>query len=65
MYVIPANGRTVADPYRGDNLPAEGREVEANQYWFRRINDQDVTESTPPVTPAIQKPKERTNENVA
>lgn len=48
MYVIPAKGRTVVDPSRGDNLPAEGREVEAHQYWLRRIEDGDVTEGNPP-----------------
>lgn len=48
MYVIPVKGRTVADPFRGDDLPAEGREVEANQYWLRRKEDRDVTEGTPP-----------------
>jgi len=48
MYVIPAKGSQVADPFTGDNLPPEGREVEANQHWFRRIDDGDVTEGTPP-----------------
>ena len=48
MNVIPAPGRTVADPFLGDNLPPEGREVEANQYWLRRIDDGDVIEGIKP-----------------
>lgn len=47
MYVKPAPGRLVPDPYRGDNLPTEGREVEGNQYWLRRKEDGDVTEGSP------------------
>ena len=69
MYVIPAKGRQVPDPFLGDNLPPQGREVEANQYWLRRILDEDVTEGTPPVeqTEASQgnksKSKGATNES--
>jgi len=48
MYVKPQNGRQVPDPARGDQLPPEGREVEFNQYWMRRIADKDVAESTNP-----------------
>lgn len=48
MYVKPISGRQVPDPALGDLLPEAGREVEANQYWFRRIEDGDVTEATPP-----------------
>lgn len=49
MYVKPAPGRAVPDPARGDTLPPEGREVEPTQYWQRRINDGDVTETSPSV----------------
>ncbi len=51
MYVKPVEGRTVADPYQGDDLPAAGRDVEANQYWFRRVADGDVVEAEPPAQP--------------
>lgn len=44
MYLIPAEGRSVFDPVRRDNLPPEGREVEFTQYWQRRVADGDVTE---------------------
>lgn len=47
MFLKPAQGRTAADPERGDNLPAEGREVELTQYWQRRIADGDVVEGQP------------------
>ncbi len=48
MYLIPAQGRAVADPDRGDNLPAEGREVQHTQYWQRRVADGDVSEGQRP-----------------
>lgn len=65
MYVIPAKGRQVPDPFMGGNLPPEGREVEANQYWHRRVNDEDVTEGTPPkaeTAEVIEKPAAKIKE---
>ena len=62
MYVIPTKGRKVIDPVMGDSLPSEGREVEANQYWLRRVEDGDVTEGKPTAT---TKQKEPRNENAA
>lgn len=47
MYVKPTEGRAVPDPARGDTLPPKGREVEASQYWQRRLADGDVVESAP------------------
>lgn len=50
MFVKPAEGRQVPDPYAGGFLPPEGREVEANQYWLRRRDvDGDVVEAQPVV----------------
>jgi len=49
MFVKPVAGRKVPDPVRGDLLPAEGREVEPQQYWDRRIDDGDVIEVAPVV----------------
>jgi len=57
MFVKPASGRTVPDPTRGDALPPEGRNVEPNQYWQRRIADGDVVEAKQPEAQASQ-PKE-------
>lgn len=48
MYLKPKHGRKVPDPVRGDELPAEGRNVEDSQYWQRRIADDDVEEASPP-----------------
>lgn len=48
MYLIPAQGRTVADPERGDDLPPDGREVAFTQYWQRRVADGDVGEGQRP-----------------
>ncbi|MBX9476474.1 DUF2635 domain-containing protein [Yersinia enterocolitica] len=42
MFVKPCKGRSVPDPARGDLLPVEGRNVEENSYWFRRIAAGDV-----------------------
>lgn len=42
MFIKPKDGRQVPDPDRGDVLPVEGREVNDQQYWQRRINDGDV-----------------------
>ena len=50
MFVIPTAGSSVPDPDRGDFLPAEGREVEEKQYWYRRIADGDVIESASVIT---------------
>lgn len=47
MFVKPEAGRQVPDPEKGGFLPPEGREVEANVYWLRRIEDGDVTEFNP------------------
>ncbi|WP_323077055.1 DUF2635 domain-containing protein [Aeromonas hydrophila] len=47
MFVKPKDGRSVPDPDRGDLLPAEGREVNANQYWYRRQLDGDVVIEPP------------------
>lgn len=42
MFVKPINGRSVPDPARGDLLPVEGRNVDENQYWYRREIDGDI-----------------------
>lgn len=47
MFIKPIAGRLVPDPERGGVLPEAGREVEANQYWLRRLQDGDVIETTP------------------
>lgn len=47
MFVKPAQGLSVPDPERGDVLPPEGRTVEPNQYWQRRVADGDVVEASP------------------
>lgn len=42
-YVKPVDDRVVPDPYRNDALPKEGRKVELDQYWHRRLQDGDIT----------------------
>jgi len=52
MYVIPKPGYLIPDPAMAgtpdDFLPADGREVEAGEYWTRRLRDGDVTEGEVP-----------------
>ena len=52
MFVKPKEGLLVQDPSRGDALPPEGREVEATQYWQRRLIDGDVVEAQAPAETA-------------
>ncbi|CNI39259.1 DUF2635 domain-containing protein [Yersinia mollaretii] len=60
MHVIPKDGRSVPDPVRGDFLPAEGRNVDENIYWHRRVASGEVTvkatepEETAPPAPLVQ-----------
>ena len=42
MFVKPVKGRSVPDPARGDLLPAEGRNVDENNYWLRREAAGDI-----------------------
>ncbi|ENH3913021.1 DUF2635 domain-containing protein [Escherichia coli O153/O178:H19] len=42
MFVKPLKGLSVPDPARGDLLPSDGRNVEENSYWLRRIAAGDV-----------------------
>ncbi|AKM43970.1 DUF2635 domain-containing protein [Burkholderia arboris] len=46
--VKPADGRIVRDPLRGDDLPADGREVPRNVYWRRCVRAGDVIEMAVP-----------------
>lgn len=44
MFVKPVKGRSVPDPARGDLLPAEGRNVDENNYWLRREAAGDISQ---------------------
>ena len=48
MFVLPKNGYKIPDPSLSDFLPEQGREVEKNTYWVRRLRDGDVSEKSPP-----------------
>ncbi|AOJ16841.1 hypothetical protein WJ02_21420 [Burkholderia vietnamiensis] len=48
MRVKPADGRIVRDPLRGDDLPADGRDVPRNVYWRRCVQSGDVVEIATP-----------------
>jgi hypothetical protein len=43
MYIKPAEGLTIFDPFSKDHIPAEGREVpDGDLYWQRLLMDGDV-----------------------
>lgn len=46
MIIKPVSDKRVYDPDNGDYLPADGRNVEFNQYWARRLTNNDVEEVT-------------------
>lgn len=50
MFVKPVKGRSVPDPARGDLLPAEGRNVDENNYWLRREVAGDIRRVNKKVT---------------
>ena len=56
MYVVPAEGLQIVDPVQLNTpatfLPPEGREVDANDYWRRRVRDGDVTIGVRPLLTA-------------
>lgn len=43
MFVRPRTGLKIRDPDLKDHLPVSGRDVPENEYWHRRIRDNDVT----------------------
>lgn len=55
MYVKPTHDH-VPDIERGGYLAAEGREVEPDLYWLRRLQDGDVQETAAPPEPEPTKP---------
>ncbi|MEQ1320915.1 DUF2635 domain-containing protein [Acinetobacter guillouiae] len=55
MYVIPKKGSLIPDPVLHDFLPVQGRDVEKNNYWIRRLRDDDVVEGKPPKAQIINK----------
>ena len=42
MFIKPVADRLVPDPEQGGTLSPTGRQVEATNYWLRRLNDGDV-----------------------
>lgn len=61
MKVIPADGMVIPLPDGNGNLPAEGKVLTLNTYWYRREADRDVRfepvpEETPGSDAAPEKP---------
>jgi len=46
MIIKPVSNKQIYDPDNGDYLPLCGRNVEFNQYWARRLANNDVVEIT-------------------
>lgn len=56
MFVKPTAGRLVPDPATSEALPPAGKRVEGNPvYWFRRVQDGDVTEIKQPAKTGKEK----------
>ena len=45
--LYPKPGLLIRDPAKGDYLPADGRTVELDIFWRRRLRDQEVTQDAP------------------
>lgn len=58
MYVKPTPGSTVPDPQRGGSLPPEGRNVDVDQYWLKRIAEGHVVEFVPRPQPDATQAKQ-------
>ena len=56
MFVKPREGVQTRDPVLRDMLPPEGREVQPDPYWLRRIADGDVEEAEQPPPPPAPAP---------
>jgi hypothetical protein len=55
MFVKPAAGLKIRDPFKKDHLPAEGREVpDSDLYWHRLLRDGDVVAASPAPEPATE-----------
>ena len=51
MFVKPAEGLKIRDPFKKDHLPPEGREVpNGDLYWHRLLMDGDVIAAAPETT---------------
>lgn len=46
MIIKPVSNKQIYDPDNEDYLPLCGRNVEFNQYWARRLANNDVVEIT-------------------
>lgn len=57
MYLKPAQGLIVRDPHTRQPLPAEGREVQLNEWWARRLRVGDVVEVQPTPAPLLRAPE--------
>lgn len=54
MFIKPAEGKTVHDPFRRDEIPVTGRNVEPNQHWLKQIREGAVIKSAPPTEQNVQ-----------
>lgn len=45
--LYPAPGMRIRDPAKGDYLPAEGRTLDLDVFWRRRLRDKEVTLTAP------------------
>jgi hypothetical protein len=58
MFIKPADGLYIRDPFKRDFLPPEGRDVDADDlYWTRLARDGDVTIVEPVAAKSADKRK--------
>lgn len=54
-FLKPVSGIKIRDPKTKDFLPAEGRRIEMNVYWNRRIQDGTVVADNSSTEPKTEK----------
>lgn len=54
MFIKPAEGRKVRDPFHGNvHISDEGCEVPDVSYWIRRLRSGDVVPAEAPIVPPV------------
>lgn len=52
VWIKPAPGMRVCDPFDFREMPPEGKEVEMSSHWMRRVKDGDCEVVSQAVKPA-------------
>jgi hypothetical protein len=60
-FIRPINGKSMRCPDTGDILPPAGRYVEMTSYWRRRLAENAIEMTKPPVKKTAEKPAKGDN----